>query len=173
MHFLLIAVLLFVAVPHGSAQFATPEALVEEIFDAMNAQDARRSVRTMHPEALTELKRFFVEVEAMFPDEVLYDLPEGQSFSVMSPEEIYEWLLVTSVYDDEISMRVTYDFLGSEKDGDLLYVRVMTHVAIEDFKLSNEETITMQHYEGGWLALSSGDIESYIEMMRTFLVDGQ
>lgn len=171
MRLLLIATMFLVATPHAFAQFATPMELVDEIFDAMNSQDAQRASRTMHPEALAELKRFFVEVETMVPDESMFELPEGISFSTMSPEEIYEWLLMTSVFEGEMTMNITYDYLGEEKVGDLLHVLVKTHVTIDDFKMSNEETITMKQHEGGWLAMLSGDIETYLAMMRAFISD--
>lgn len=174
MRLLLIALFLSIAAPHAVGQFATPQETVAEMFDALNQEDFGRAARTLHPEALADLKRFFVKVETVAPNEE-YGLPEGQSFSTMSPHEIYEWLLVTFMYaemrEEGVTLRVTYEYMGHEEEGDFIRAEVLTHTTVHGFEMSQTQIITLKRYKDGWFAMLSGDVDVMLRMLMNTPLD--
>ena len=80
-------------------------------------------------------------------------------------------MLILMEIPDGTSFQARFDYLGYVEEGDQIHVVARAHTIIGDHKSSSLQVITMRQHEGGWLAMLSGDIQSFIDLMRTLMVD--
>lgn len=171
MRLFLLALLLLITAPHATAQFVTPEEVLNESADAINREDFLRAARTMHPEALEELRQAFVNLEELLGPEDLGLLPEGDSFTFKTPEEVYEvaWMILLMDVPEGTTLQTRFDYLGYVEEGDQVHAVARAHTTVGSFESSSLEVITMKQHEDGWRAMLSGDIESLVQMLRSYV----
>ena len=148
-------------------------AVVEQYILNLRGQDWEKCAGLMHPDALTDLKKMFVELaelaEKQGAEKTVLNLFEGvenvKAFKELEPQSFFVRFMkglsrVSPQFKDNLA-ESTWEFVGAIKErGDLLHLVGRTSRMIGDSKTTKMAVESLKRHDGNWRLLLKGDFES-------------
>lgn len=152
---------------------------IETYYTAFGNGDWQSVVTMMHPEALESFKSTFVGIFKSLPEganrtqglQLLFNVDSLSQFEILSPKEIFSSLMTNMLAINpglfDMMKNMSVEYIGSVTEGeDLLHCVIRTKLAAEGKEMASVQVMSFKKYEGKWMALLTGDLESIGQMFQ-------